>query len=303
MTFVKSKPIQTSPSVRTISLTAVTMVFFAANSLLARFALRAGEIDAGSFTAVRIGSGAVTLLLLASFRRETLGTAIRQGSLRAGFALFVYAFTFSYAYLLLSAGTGALVMFATVQMTMLGVGIARGEGPPPAEWSGLALALGGLIYLAFPGLTAPSAMGILVMMVSGAAWGYYSISVKGVQSPIAANAGNFARATPLAAVVFLIIWSLGQTHLSWAGIGLAATSGAITSGLGYVIWSVALKGLRTSLAAIVQLTVPVITAAAGVIILGEQLTWRVVFASAAILGGVALALIGKFGAHLFADRS
>jgi drug/metabolite transporter (DMT)-like permease len=278
------------------------MAFFAANSLLARFALRSGEIDAGSFAAVRIGAGAAALALLTSFRRED-GSATRQhGSLRAALALFSYAITFSYGYLLLNAGTGALVLFAVVQMTMLGKGIADGERPRSSEWIGLAVAFGGLVYLALPGLTSPSTTGVLLMALSGASWGYYSIAAKGVSSPIAATAGNFAKAVPLAAGTLIVIWGLGHIHSTWLGIGVAATSGAVTSGLGYALWYVALKDLRTSLAAIVQLTVPVLTAAAGVILLGEQLTWRVVLASGAILGGVALALIGKIGADLSVDR-
>ncbi|WP_321476635.1 DMT family transporter [uncultured Paludibaculum sp.] len=283
-------------------LTATTMVFFAANSLLARFALRSGEIDAGSFTAVRIGAGAAALALLASVRRESSSAAGKHGSLPAAIALFSYAFTFSYAYLLLNAGTGALVLFAAVQMTMLGVGIARGERPPSSEWAGLAVAFGGLVYLALPGLAAPSTVGLLLMAVSGVAWGCYSIAAKGVRSPIAATAGNFARAVPLAAGTLIAIWGFGRPHASWLGIAVAVVSGAVTSGLGYAFWYAALKDLRTSLAAIVQLTVPVLAAAAGVVLLGEQLTWRMALASTAILGGVALALLGKIRADPTVDR-
>ena len=274
------------------------MAFFAANSLLARLALRAGEIDGGSFTAVRIVSGAAALALVTSFRREGIAAARRHGSLRAALALFSYAITFSYAYLSLNAGTGALVLFAAVQITMLGMGIARGERPRPSEWIGLAVAFGGLVYLAFPGLSAPSTIGVLLMAIAGAAWGYYSLAARGVRSPIAATAGNFARAVPLAAGALILVCGIGQPHASWPGIGLAAASGAVTSGLGYAIWYVALQDLRASLAAIVQLTVPVLTAAAGLILLGEQLTWRLGLASGAILGGVALALLGKIGATL-----
>jgi len=283
-------------------LTAVTVVFFAANSLLARFALRAGEIDAGSFTAVRIGAGAAALALLDSFRRGEPGAARKHGSLRAAFALFCYAITFSYGYLLLNASTGTLVLFASVQLTMLGIATAGGEWPRSSEWTGLAVAFGGLVYLASPGLTAPSRMGVLLMAVSGTAWGYYSIAAKDQRSPIAATAGNFARAVPLAAGTFIVIWVFGQPHASWPGVGIAAISGAVTSGLGYAIWYLTLQDLRTSLAAVVQLTVPVLTAAAGVILLGEPLTWRVVLASGAILGGVALALLGKRSAHPSVDQ-
>ena len=131
------------------------------------------------------------------------------------------------------------------------------------------------------------------MAFSGIAWGCYSLAAKGVRSPIAATAGNFVRATPMAAGTLLLIWELGHPHASWSGLALAATSGALTSGLGYSIWYLALKDLGTSRAAIVQLSVPVLAAAAGVVLLGEQLTLRLVLASVAILGGVTLALLGK----------
>jgi drug/metabolite transporter (DMT)-like permease len=206
--------------------------------------------------------------------------------------LFLYAIGFSYAYLSLNASTGALVLFAAVQMTMLGVAMARGEHPRFAEWVGLAVAFGGLVYLVFPGLTAPSTMGVLLMAVAGAAWGYYSLAARGAGSPVASTAGNFVRAVPLAVGALLVCWTMGQWYASWAGVGLAAMSGAVTSGLGYVIWYAALKELRSSFAAIVQLMVPVLTAAAGVVLLGEEVTWRLMVASGAILGGVALALAG-----------
>ncbi|HWC96086.1 MAG TPA: DMT family transporter [Candidatus Sulfopaludibacter sp.] len=295
MTPTLSKHHQAAPSVRTLLLTAVAMTFFAANSLLARFALRAGKIDAGSFTAVRIGAGAAALLLLATFRRDGIRDVGRHGSVRAAFALFAYALAFSFAYLSLSAGTGALVMFAAVQLTMLGMGIAAGERLRSLEWTGLAVAFAGLIYLVLPGLTAPSPIGVALMTFSGAAWGYYSRAAKGVRSPIAATVGNFTRAAPLAAAALLVVWALGQPHANWSGIALAATSGAVTSGLGYALWYVVMVDLPPSLAPIVQLTVPLIAAAAGVLLLGEHLTLRLIAASAAILGGVALALPPRAG--------
>ncbi|MCH8269183.1 MAG: DMT family transporter [Acidobacteria bacterium] len=286
---------QIASSLRTVLLTAVTMTFFAANSLLARFALREGEIDGGSFTAVRIFAGAVALVLLVAVRRGGLAALRGNGSVGAALALFGYAITFSFAYLSLDAGVGALILFAAVQITMIAVGIVRGEQPGPSEWIGLTLAFGGLVYLVSPGLTAPSPAGVTLMAASGAAWGCYSLAAKGVRSPIAATAGNFARAAPMAAGALVVIWWTGQPHASWTGLRLAAISGAFTSGLGYAIWYITLKDLSTTRAAIVQLTVPVLAAAAGVILLGEQMTLRLVLASAAILGGVALALLGKNG--------
>jgi drug/metabolite transporter (DMT)-like permease len=278
---------------RTLWLTALTMIFFAANSLLARLALRGGEIDGGSYTAVRMFAGAAALAPLMAFRKGGMRAIASHGSLRAALILFGYAITFSLAYLSLDAGVGALVLFAAVQITMLGVGIARGEHPGPAEWIGLALAFGGLVYLVSPGLTAPSPTGVTLMAASGIGWGLYSLEARTFRSPIDATAGNFVRVSPMAAVALVLVWAFGRPHANRTGIALAAISGAITSGLGYVIWYTALKSLRTSRAAIVQLTVPVLAAIGGVLFLGERLTVRLVLAASIILGGVALALAGK----------
>jgi drug/metabolite transporter (DMT)-like permease len=295
-------PFRSAPSFRTLVLTAITMIFFAGNSLLARRALRDGAIDGGSYTAVRILAGAAALAFVATLQREGSGSIRKHGSLRAALLLFCYAITFSFAYLSLSTGMGALLLFAAVQITMLGAGIAHGERPPRSEWLGLALAFGGLVYLVSPGLTAPSPAGVSLMALSGVAWGGYSLAAKGVTSPVAATAGNFVRASPLAVGTLAVIWATGRAHLSWSGAGLAVASGAISSGLGYAIWYSALEGLGTSRGAIVQLTVPVLAAIAGVVLLGEPLTWRLALASCAILGGVALALAGRAAAVVRASQ-
>ena len=277
---------------RTISLTAVTMIFFAANSILARLALRSGEIDGGSFTAIRIFSGAIVLAILVGVRAG-LGGLRSNGSWRAAWALFGYAIAFSLAYLSLNAGTGALILFGSVQITMITAGIARGDRPGSAEWTGLVAALAGLVYLVSPGLTAPPFTGAALMTAAGVGWGFYSLAARGVRLPIETTAGNFVRSAPMAAAPLLAFWIMGRSHAGLNGIALAVISGALTSGLGYAIWYTALRGLTTSQAAIVQLTVPVIAGAAGVVFLAEQLTLRLVVAAVAILGGVALALAGR----------
>ncbi len=278
---------------RTLLLTVAALACFAGNSLLARLALRGGELDGGSFTAVRIVSGALTLAALVAFRRGGLRAIANGGSARAAFALFAYAILFSLAYLTLSAGTGALILFAAVQITMLSAGVARGHRPGGAEWCGLALAFGGLVYLVSPGLSAPPVVGAALMAAAGAAWGFYTMAAKGAGSPLEATAGNFARATPMALAGCLAMWAGGGAHMSFAGAGLAVASGALTSGLGYAIWYTALETLPVSRAAIVQLTVPLIAAVAGVALLGEAMSWRLAVAAATILGGVGLALTGK----------
>jgi drug/metabolite transporter (DMT)-like permease len=274
---------------RTWILTIITMTAFATNSVLCRMALGAHAVDAASFTAVRLVSGAVTLAALTLFLRGY--HALTAGSWLSGFELFLYAVAFSFAYLSLSAGTGALILFGSVQATMIISGLRSGERPHMLQWAGLAIALAGLIYLVFPGITAPSPGGSLLMAMAGVAWGLYSLRGRGVEDPLSRTSGNFIRAVPFAAVV----WASGVQglHAEPRGILLALLSGTLASGIGYVIWYSALRGLSSTRAATVQLSVPVLAAFGGVIFLAEVVTLRLVIASILILGGVALTVVEK----------
>ena len=260
---------------------ALALVGFAGNSLLCRLALRSGEIDAATFTGVRLATGALALWLLA--RRP-------GGSWLSALALFAYAAPFSFAYLRLGAGVGAFILFASVQATMLGSAIASGERPGARVWLGLAIAVGGLVALTLPGAAAPDPLGSALMIVAGIAWGVYSLRGRGVADPLAATAGNFARTLPLAAL--LVAATLTQAPLSASprGLALAAASGALASGVGYSLWYAALRVIRATTAAVLQLVVPVLAAAAAVALLGEPATLRLVLSGAAITAGVALAL-------------
>jgi drug/metabolite transporter (DMT)-like permease len=252
---------------------------------LCRQALAGGTIDPSSFTAVRLASGAIVLAALARAR----GRAARSGAgAAAATALFAYAIAFSLAYVELSVGTGALILFGAVQLTMITAGIAAGERPPLAVWLGLVVAVGGLVTLVLPGLTAPSPVGALLMAVAGVAWGVYSLRGRGVDDPLRATAGNFVRTLPLAAVAAAVAWP--TLRASPAGVGLAALSGALASGLGYVAWYAALRGLPATVAALVQLAVPVLAAAGGVFLLAESPGPRLVGSGAAILGGIGIAI-------------
>lgn len=273
------------------TLTAVTMVAFAANSLLCRMALGRDLIDPLSFTTLRLGSGGLALALIVRrpwARRATQETA---GSWRSGLALFAYAAAFSLAYLSLSAGTGALILFGSVQVTMIGGALAAGERLTPWQWTGLVAAIGGLVYLVLPGISAPAPPGVVLMTISGGAWGIYSIRGRGVSAPVRMTAGNFARAAPMAAAVSLVGLLAAPAHAVRAGVALALVSGVVTSGLGYVVWYRALRGLTTTQASIVQLTVPLIAAFGGVLFLSERVTSRLIVASVLILGGVALTVL------------
>lgn len=273
---------------RTVLLTTLAMFAFASNSLLCRVALNDTDIDAASFTTVRLVSGAAVLWLVA---RMNAGTRSGNGNWLSALALSVYAAGFSFAYVALPASTGALLLFGAVQATMIGHGIRAGERLAGLQLFGLLLALGGLIGLLLPGLSAPPLDQALLMLSAGIAWGIYSLRGKGAGDATRVTAGNFLRAVPFAAVLSML--TLDRASLDSAGIGYAVASGALASGMGYAIWYTALPALRATTAATVQLSVPIITALGGIIFLGESATLRLVLASIAILGGIALVLREK----------
>jgi drug/metabolite transporter (DMT)-like permease len=274
---------------RVVMLTALALFAFAANSLFCRMALGTRAIDPASFTSVRLLSGALVLALLVRLRGPR--AEARQGSWLSAALLFAYAIAFSQAYLVLSTGVGALILFGCVQATMIGVGIARGQRPSALEWSGLALALTGLVVLTFPGLSAPAPRGALLMAAAGTAWGGYSLRGRSIRSPLHATADNFLRSLPFALVVSLI--SMQNLRASPYGLLLACLSGALASGIGYSIWYAVLPQLSAVRAAIVQLIVPVLAAAAGALLLSEDVSLRLLIAALAILGGISLAILGR----------
>jgi len=276
---------------QTTVLTAVAMLAFAANSLLCRLALQRGEIDPVSFAGVRLVSGAIMLAVIVRFRsgRRAPGHA----DWLAAAMLFAYVAFFSFAYLTLSAGTGALILFGAVQLTMFSVGLRSGEKFGPLAWLGLALAVAGLVYLVSPGIAAPPLVGAALMAIAGVAWGVYSLRGRGVADPLAATAGNFARAAPLALLMSAFFIINARAYANEAGVALAIASGALTSGIGYVIWYAALRKLTATRAATVQLSVPLIAAFGGVAFLSEAITPRLAAACATILGGIAMVLTSK----------
>lgn len=268
---------------RVFTLTSMAMVAFAANSILCRAALKRGTIDAASFSSIRIMSGAIALWLILALRRSSDRAG---GSWWSAAALFAYVAAFSFAYNSLSAGIGALLLFAAVQSTMVVWGFWKGERFHLRQWIGFLLACGGLVVLLLPGITTPSLTGSILMLAAGVAWGVYSLRGKGAGDPTSATAGNFLRAVPL--TLLLSGCFLTSANIDSAGVAYAVTSGAITSGLGYVIWYAALPGLTATGAATVQLSAPVIAALGGILFLNESLTLRFVFSAIAVLGGIAL---------------
>lgn len=270
--------------------TCFALVAFAFNSILCRAALGGGLIDAASFTTVRLASGALALYLIYNLSGTNKADE-RKGSWSSAAFLFAYAVCFSFAYISLSTGVGALILFGAVQATMIVAAIATGESPGFFEWLGLLGALGGLVYLVFPGLAAPPFSASLLMAIGGVAWGFYTLRGRKSANALADTAGNFMRSVPM--ILPVSIWFLSQLNATVSGILLAAASGAIASGIGYAVWYAALRHHTSTSAAVVQLSVPVLAAFGGVVLLSETVTARLVFAGCLILGGIALAIAGR----------
>jgi len=275
-----------------LALTAIAMLAFAANSLLCRLALGQGLIDAASFATVRVVAGAVMLALILLPRWRARGRCAPDW--RAAVMLFLYMAGFSFAYATLSAGTGALILFSAVQLTMFVVALRGGEHFPMLSWLGLAIAVAGLVYLVSPGLTAPDPLGAALMTIAGIAWGVYSLQGRAAADPLESTANNFVCAVPM--VIAVSLFFINEFRVSAAGLALAVTSGAVTSGLGYVAWYAALRRLPRTRAATVQLSVPVIAAVGGVALLAEPITVRLLIASTATLGGVWIVLAQRSSA-------
>jgi len=273
-------------ALRLCALTLAAMLAFAANSVLCRLALKTTAIDPATFTGIRIVAGASVLAAFIALRRQPL---LAHGNWISASALFAYAAAFSFAYVGLAAGTGALLLFAAVQATMIAYALQRGERLHVRQWLGLLVSMIGLVVLLLPGLSAPPPLQAALMLSAGLAWGVYSIRGRGCADPAAETAANFVRA--MLPALLLSVTCYANASLDRAGAVYAVLSGALTSGLGYVIWYAALSGLSSTSAAVVQLSVPALAAAGGVWFLGESLTLRLLLASSAILGGIALVVV------------
>jgi drug/metabolite transporter (DMT)-like permease len=274
----------------TAGLTALALVAFASNSILTRLAIGASAIDAATFTAVRLTSGALALSLAV---RVTAGSwsPLRSRDIAGPVALIVYAIPFALAYVRIGAAVGALVLFGAVQLTMVGYGIWRGERPRPLAWAGLIVATGGLVLLTLRSAARPDPEGVALMAIAGAAWGVYSIAGRAAPDPVAANARSFLLSAPIALAIALLSGSPASAGLR--GVVIALLSGVVSSGGGYIVWYRAVRRLAVTQAAVAQLSVPVLAAIGAVVLLGEPLGGRLVLAGAAVLGGIAMVLISR----------
>ena len=270
--------------------TSFALVAFAFNSILCRLALQTDEIDAAGFTLIRLVSGALTLVVIYFLFGKKQKDA-KRGSWFSAFFLFGYAVCFSFAYINLTTGTGALILFGSVQATMIFLALLKGERPKIAEWLGLIFALGGLIYLVFPGLSAPPVLSSALMAAAGISWGFYTLRGRASANPLADTMGNFVRTVPM--VILIALPFVSQIHASPKGIAFAVLSGAAASGIGYSIWYAALKFHTATRAAILQLSVPVLAGFGGVILMAETVSVRLITATVLIVGGIALAILAR----------
>ncbi len=270
---------------RLFCLTTLALIAFAANSVLNRAALADFGTDPAAFMGLRVIAGAITLAILAGL---TAGwSSLRAGSWVSAAALLLYAVAFSFAYLGLDAGLGALILFGGVQLTMFAGAVLLGARPRPSHWIGSAMGMAGLSVLFLPGASAPPAGAAVLMLAAAIGWGIYSLRGAGVGPALPATAGNFLRAAPLAA----LIWLATGNGIDLPGAGLAVASGALASGLGYAIWYSVLPKIDASLAAIAQLTVPLIALSGGMCFLAEEPSLDFAIAAVLILSGVALAVL------------
>ena len=294
----------TPSHLKTIYLTTLALIAFAANSILCRLALGDVNIDAASFTIIRLLSGAITLFIIIMLKRnfakdkdintDTDNQTHSNGSWYGSLMLFIYALTFSFAYITLDTATGALILFGSVQITMVLVNTLKGNRLHFVEWFGVILAFIGFIYLMLPGINTPSVFGFILMTISGVAWGLYTLNGRGSQNPLMDTAYNFIKTIPLVIIVVLLqLLIMENTHLSNTGIMLAILSGAIASGVGYSIWYSVLPHLSVVLSAVLQLLVPVIAAVGGVLFVNELITPRLLISALMILGGILLIILSK----------
>ncbi|BDX02504.1 membrane protein [Marinomonas pontica] len=276
------------------------LLAFAANSVLCRLALNDGLIDSAQFTTWRLLSGAVTLVFLCAcqsvkLQRNDLKATWREGSWLSAVALFVYALGFSYAYVTLETGTGALILFGAVQLTLVVLAVRAGQQLVGLEWLGLAIAFAGFVYLVLPTLSSPSLLGFVLMTLAGMAWGLYTWRGKISAKPLFATTSNFVRTIPMLLVALVVVYLNSEQAPSaqLEGIILAVTSGAMMSGLGYAIWYAVLPYLSASIAAVLQLLVPIIATIGGVVFANESITLHLIIATLSVLGGVLLVIIAR----------
>ncbi len=272
----------------------VAMTAFAGNSILCRLALADGQIEPGTFTAIRLISGAVTLFILVCINKKKVGSIsnfLSEISIKGSLLLFGYAITFSYAYINLSTGTGALILFGIVQLTIILTTLFQGARLKLPVILGVLISFSGLLILLLPEATQPDFNGALLMVISGICWGWYTLLGRDNQTPLVATQLNFVGAS--VPILFLLPWIVDWGTTNQMGVIYALISGSVASGIGYAIWYAAVKDLSSIQAGVVQLSVPVIAALGGLMFVGETITIWFLLSSILVLGGIGLTFVSK----------
>jgi len=278
-------------TLKTIIFTFLALIAFAANSVICRAALKDQLIDPGAFTVIRLVSGAAVLLLLVYFRHFKKNSKRSKGSWISAMMLFMYATAFSFAYVSIDTATGALIVFGAVQITMITYALLKGYKMHGSEWLGMLIAFIGFVYLMLPGAQSPPVLGAVIMTISGIGWGMYSVLGKKSENPLEDTAYNFLRSIPF--LLLILFFLIHEQNYSVQGVLLALLSGMVTSGLGYTIWYMALRGLTTIQASVVQLFVPVLAGIGGFLFLNEIISLRLWISALLILGGILLLNLKK----------
>lgn len=276
-----------------VVLTVLALIAFAANSILCRLALGAGQVDPATFTVIRLVAGAIALAICVFVQGRKVPVPVFKPM--AALLLFGYAACFSYAYVAMATGTGALLLFGVVQLTMLFYGWVKGGSLGWGVLVGTLIAFAGLVYLLLPSVAAPSLLSALLMGLAGLCWGFYTLFGVASTSPLQATMSNFIYSVPLVLFGAGVACLAFDVEFVWSTRGAlyALVSGAITSGIGYAIWYKVLPQLRGNRAASLQLSVPIIAGIGGWVFVAEPLTLRFLLASVAVLGGVYLAVSSK----------
>ncbi|MGB5444227.1 MAG: DMT family transporter [Psychromonas sp.] len=283
-----------STSLKTILFSVLALFAFAANSVFARLALSTGYIDAASFTILRLLSAIVMLLILVGITRRHCPKS-SDSAKSAWFSatmLFIYAGCFSFAYISLDTGTGALVLFAAVQITMVIKNHLQGNRMHFIELLGLIVAFCGFVYLVFPSLSQPSLLGFILMTISGIAWAFYTLKGQAAGDPLCATKVNFLHTLPF--IIILFAFSYSSLSVTWQGGLLAIMSGALASALGYYCWYLAVANLSTTVASVIQLSVPIIAALGGILFMKEAISLDFMIACALVSAGILLVIFANY---------
>ncbi len=256
------------------------LVSFSANSLITRHVVSGDLLDAGLLSAVRFVAGALALVGIAAVRRERI--VVGPANLLPALWLGIYAVCISYGYQHIGAAAGTFVFYATVLLTLVLWDVLHGDSIPLRRGAGAAISLAGIAVLASGSIRTVTVLGVLLLAVTGAAWGMYTAAGRTGDDPRVATTGHFlvlaaALAVPAAA------GTISGLHVTAAGLAWGIAMGAGTTALAYVAWYACQRSLSGTTAGAVQLVIPVLTAAGAALLLGEQLTARL---------GVCAALVG-----------